>query len=160
MKVFVGGPIQHAVDQNGKIVTPIKEILVYLIDMLIVNGFEIVSAHIEEQFGEISDKFTDEEICIRDYSWMCECDKYIAIFPTDDANELIQSAGTNVELGWATAKRKDVVIICDKREDFSTVVKGLTSVGKVNYLELKQVLEQPECLLKILIASDEETENV
>ena len=152
MKIFIGGPIQYATNEEGYIIQSYREIILRIIETLEGQGYEVLSAYVEEQFGAVSYKYSHEEICYRDYMWMKECDKYIAIIPNGENGKLLRSDGTSVELGWASALEKDITIICDNNRlhTLSQVIKGLGSLCTVEYMNMKKVLEHPECLISEL----------
>jgi len=149
MKVFVGGPIQYAIGQDGKFINEIREKFERIINRLEKDGIQVCSAHVEENYGESTDEYSNEQICIRDFSWMHECDKYISVFPNYEDGRIIHSGGTNVELGWATALNKDVIIICDhnKLHKLSKLIRGLNTICRVDFIDLDLVLKDPECLV-------------
>ena len=71
------------------------------------------------------------EVCSRDYQWMRECDIFIAILPLDSNGEMISTSGTSVELGWASAMGKPIVLVRDPAPKYSHLVLGLDVVTQV-----------------------------
>lgn len=136
--IFVGGPIQHAMD-GGSFNPELRRLIAAVIAELGERGARIVSAHVAEEFGAADQsQFTPASVSLRDWAWMRECDVYVALWPTDAEGELIQSAGTAIELGWASATRKPVVIALndDTPHQYSHLVHGLANLTKVVYVSL------------------------
>lgn len=136
--VFVGGPIQHAMN-GGSFDTDLRRLIAAVIAELSERGAHIVSAHVAEEFGAADQsQFTPASVSLRDWAWMQECDVYVALWPTNAERELIQSAGTAIELGWASAMGKPVVIALndDTPEQYSHLVHGLANLAEVVYVSL------------------------
>lgn len=134
--VFVGGPIQHAMSPAGDFHRPTRTVIEAAIAGLKDEGYKVLSAHVHEKFGEmdVSDKF--QEVCSRDYAWMRQCDVFVAILPLNQGGKVIHSAGTSVELGWASAMGKPIVLVCDPTPIYSHLVIGLDAVARVAKLDI------------------------
>lgn len=152
MKIFLGAPIQQVQNQDGLVMPNVKSMIEYIIETLQKEHNQVFSAHVEEEFGRVTESFSDEDICKRDYKWMNECDTYIAVFPNDAKNKMIQSAGTNVELGWATTLNKEIVLIYDfsKKQQLSKLVRGLQGIAHVKCINLNEVMKDAHSLTQTL----------
>ena len=138
VSVFVGGPIQYAIDQRGIFHAPIRYAIELVISGLANLGCQILSAHQHEGFGEmdVSGKF--QEVCARDFQWMQQCDIFVAVLPLDETGTVVHSAGTSVELGWASAIGKPIVLICDPAPVYSHLVIGLGAVSEVVKIDINR----------------------
>lgn len=136
--VFVGGPIQYAIDGDGLFHAPTRSILNTVLEGLRKQGIRVLSAHEHEDFGEmdVSGKF--QEVCLRDFKWMEQCDVFVAVLPLDGNGKVIYSAGTSVELGWASAMGKPIVLICDPAPVYSHLLVGLDAVARVIKIDINQ----------------------
>jgi hypothetical protein len=131
VSVFVGGPIQHAIGLDGCFADGCRTVIERVISGLTAEGHKIFSAHLTERFGEmdVSGKF--QEVCARDYRWMRQCDVFVALLPLDANGDVIVSNGTSVELGWASAMGKPIVIVCDSAPKYSHLIIGLDAIARV-----------------------------
>ena len=136
--VFVGGPIQHAINAEGVFHALTRSTIEAAIASLRSRGYRVISAHQHENFGErdVSGKFQD--ICSRDFQWMRQCDIFVAVLPLDGNGKVIHSAGTSVELGWASAMNKPIVLICDPSPIYSHLVIGLDAVARVAKIDINR----------------------
>lgn len=137
--VFVGGPIQHAFDLDGVFHVQTRSAIELSIASLRDQGYRVLSAHEYESFGEmdVSGKF--HEVCSRDFQWIRRCDVFVAVLPLDENGKVIYSAGTSVELGWASAMGKPIVLVCDPAPIYSHLVIGLDVVTRTSKVDINRV---------------------
>lgn len=136
--VFVGGPIQHAIDSQGRFHIQVKTTISTIISDLRSNGYVILSAHEHENFGEMDVRGKSLEVCARDLEWMKECAVFVAVLPIDQNGEAICSMGTAVELGWASAMGKPIIIVCDPMLVYSHLINGLGAVARVVTVDINR----------------------
>jgi nucleoside 2-deoxyribosyltransferase len=136
--VFVGGPIQHAIDADGGFHAMTRHRIETAIATLRSRGYRVISAHQYENFGErdVSGRFQD--VCSRDFQWMRQCDIFVAVLPLDGNGKVIHSASTSVELGWASAMNKPIVLICDPSPVYSHLVTGLDALARVAKIDINR----------------------
>jgi nucleoside 2-deoxyribosyltransferase len=134
--VFVGGPIQHAIARDGTFDRRARSAIASAIAALESGGHRVLSAHVFEQFGKMDMAGLFREVCQRDYAWMRQCDAFVAVLPLDSRGEVIHSGGTSVELGWASALGKPIVLVCDPAPRYSHLVLGLDAVARVVHLDI------------------------
>jgi len=142
--VFLGGPIQHAL-HGGIFDGEMKEVLEIIIRALEEAGFTVLSAHRHEEFGKISMEGRSCEVTERDFQWMLDCDVFVAVLPSVNG-ELLRTDGTCIELGWASALRKPVVMIRDS-DRVSHLMSGLRRVSLVSVLRYSLVKANPSHLV-------------
>lgn len=78
------------------------------------EGYELLSAHRADGFGEIE---WVEDFVERDLAWTEVCDVQLIMLPSDATGELYRSDGTMVEMGYALAHGKPLVILADDLEN-------------------------------------------
>lgn len=103
-------------------------------------GFEVLSAHWYESFGLMDVNGKSEMVTKRDFQWMCQCDVYIALLPPDENCKSIRSDGTCVELGWASALRKPVIIVRSLKGIYSHLILGLAAIAPIIVLDYDEVV--------------------
>ncbi|MBD1227350.1 nucleoside 2-deoxyribosyltransferase [Xenorhabdus griffiniae] len=148
IKVFVGGPIQHALkfrvlDNNLQV--HIKSAIHHLESL----GADVFSAHRTEQFGGTTHLFTPEEVSQRDRHWMEQCDIFVAILPVcPQQKQLMRTDGTHIELGWASALRRPIILVTEKPFDNSAshLLKGLSAIAQVHHISLNDFVYDPAIL--------------
>ncbi|MEU7182063.1 hypothetical protein ACWIG3_15180 [Streptomyces celluloflavus] len=145
--LFVGGPIQHALVPGG-MAAPIRDCLSLAIDQARRAGATVLSAHVAERFGADTALFTPEEVSVRDYTWMRECDVFVPVLPVLDGT-LLRTDGTHIELGWASALGRPIVGITDQpfAESASHLLKGLAQVAVATFLSATELAAGPEPLV-------------
>lgn len=150
MQVFLGGPIQALTD-DPVLLANTKSVLLQAIEHFQANGIEVFSAHLVEEFGDKTHEWTPTAVTQRDIMWMRTCDVFIAVLPRDSDGRLARTDGTHIELGWASALNKPIILVMDPEveEESSHLVKGLSSVARVTRLSFQTVQDDPERLLSL-----------
>lgn len=149
--VFVGGPLQFlgSHENSRHIIEEHRGVIKHLRDA----GRTVVSAHEEEDYGVSSHMFDPESVTARDFEWTHNCSIYIAFLPVDDDRVPYRTDGTHVEIGWATAMGKRVILMLDDSPSvpYSHLVYGLGKTGHARIVsianwrnELMTVLEKLE----------------
>ncbi|MCR6109972.1 nucleoside 2-deoxyribosyltransferase [Bacillus sp. A301a_S52] len=127
-KVFLAAPFKSLVDKNtSELEKNMKKRLVELISFLENSGYEVHNAHKRELWGK---EFMTPEQCTKiDYEEIASCDIFIA-FPG-----LPASPGTHVEIGWASAfNKKMILLLLEDLENYAYLVRGLHTVSDVDYI--------------------------
>lgn len=119
--MFVAGPLTKRLDPETKLV-PEKDIrrIKRMKEFLVGKGHGVFNAHTQEGFGANSpnpDVFTK-----RDFDDIKNCDLLLA-YPA--------SRATYIELGWATAWDKKIILLLRNGRNYSSMVKGLLSFPNV-----------------------------
>ena len=158
LKVFVGGPIQHALEKRA-LNNDLQNHLQVAIQVLESLGAEVFSAHRAEKFGAETHLFTPNEVSRRDRQWMEMCDIFVAVLPVCKRSQtLMRTDGTHIELGWASALRRPIVLVTEKPFDASSshLLKGLATVARVEHLGIDDFERDPLTLLQPLLAMTKE----
>lgn len=143
--VFVGGPIQHAFGAKGFDARLRADVLL-VATAFADAGFRVRSAHVAEGFGRLPAGTAPASVVRRDHDWMVECDAYVALLPCDARGRHLPSAGTAVELGWASLLAKPTVVVHSAPHDLglSTVIRGLGALTHVEFLDYRETMREPE----------------
>ncbi|EDN71333.1 cytidine deoxyribosyltransferase [Beggiatoa sp. PS] len=149
-KVFLGGPIQYALRNSSGFDQELKKLISSLLNELQIGGFKVFSAHQVEQFGKVDMSEQSVEVTLRDFHWMHDCDAYICVLPSDINNKPYRSDGTCIELGWASALQKTILIIYSPDVNYSHLINGLHSITKVHYLSVEQVIQNTSLICTTL----------
>ncbi|WP_251861488.1 nucleoside 2-deoxyribosyltransferase domain-containing protein [Clostridium sp. Marseille-Q2269] len=144
-RVFLAAPFKGTIKKNTSIMedqekSKIKNLILFLEE----KGWVVDNAHKREKWGE---NFMSPDQCTKlDYNAIKECDLFIA-FPG-----LPVSPGTHIEIGWASAMGKKIIILLsEKEENYAYLIRGLHTVGNVHYIiyyEEKEYLEKLDIYLK------------
>jgi|GEM_PF-1655524 len=146
--VFVGGPIQYALNEKGIFDASLKDQISFVLDILSNFNYRIFSAHMEEQFGEIDMAGKSAFICQRDFNWMKQCDVFVCILPSMKNGVPYRSDGICVELGWASSLGKKTIILKNMNNGYSHLIAGLSAIGDVTYLDIDTCIQSPSLLLE------------
>jgi hypothetical protein len=122
--VFLGGPFKASVDPaTGTLRAAERTRLESVIARLESDGYEVHNAHRREGWGAA---FLTPEECTRlDFEEISASDVFVA-FPGAPA-----SPGTHVEIGWASALGKPVVLLLEDGAEYAFLVRGLHTVADV-----------------------------
>jgi hypothetical protein len=147
-KVFLGGPIHHARDENGCFDSRLKGLILCLVQVLERAGYEVLSAHVAEDFGNLPPP-SSEELVLRDYGWLQLCDVYAALLVRGNSGEYIRSDGTHIEIGWASSMGKPIVIIGDDvpSDEHSHLLRGLGVFVHLQFVPIAEIESTSELLL-------------
>ncbi|SDL27637.1 Nucleoside 2-deoxyribosyltransferase [Lentzea albidocapillata subsp. violacea] len=124
--VFLAGPFKALVDDTGTMRPAEKARFESLIEGLEQAGYLVHNAHRRESWGA---KFLTPDECTRlDYDEIASCTVFVA-FPGAPA-----SAGTHIEMGWASSMGKPIVLLLEENQEYAFLVRGLHTVADVTYL--------------------------
>ncbi len=144
-RVFLAAPFKGIIVKNTSIMKEQeKKTIENLISFLEEKGWEVDNAHRREGWGA---NFMSPDQCTKlDYDAIKECDLLIA-FPG-----LPASPGTHIEIGWASAMGKKIILLlAEKEENYAYLIRGLHTVSNVHYIiynDEKEYLEKLELYLK------------
>lgn len=115
-KVFLAGPFKSLVDpKTGMMANHEKQKLLNLISFFEERGFSVHNAHKREGWGK--DFMTPEECTAIDFKEISTCDLFVA-FPGSPA-----SPGTHIEIGWASALNKPIILLLEEGKDYEAGTK-------------------------------------
>ncbi|MEO3974882.1 nucleoside 2-deoxyribosyltransferase [Streptomyces sp. CAU 1734] len=143
-RVFLAGPFKGLVDEHGNMRERERSRFEALIAGLEAKGYEVHNAHRRESWGAA---FLTPEECTRlDFDEISGSDVLVA-FPGAPA-----SPGTHVEIGWASALGKPVVLLLEEGEEYAFLVRGLHTVADVTSLTIG-AREDPAALTGRVVAA-------
>ncbi|RDU22242.1 nucleoside 2-deoxyribosyltransferase [Anaerosacchariphilus polymeriproducens] len=150
-KIFLAAPFKGLVNHDTSLLeSGTKSKITELIHFFEKRGHVVHNAHQREAWGK---EFMTPEQCTKiDYEEIKNCDIFVA-FPGIPA-----SPGTHIEIGWASAfKKKIVLLLFENEEYYAYLVRGLHSVLDVKYIvyrEKKDYLEELDVFLKEMGANE------
>ncbi|GAA0587370.1 nucleoside 2-deoxyribosyltransferase [Streptomyces crystallinus] len=149
LRVFVGGPIQHALGPDGLDHTlghdifhrPLRDTIQAVVSAVTEAGATVFSAHVVEKFGLETPHFSPEDVSVRDLDWMRRCDVFVPVLPADADGGLLRTDGTHIELGWASALGRPIVMVAPLPvpAKASHLLRGLPSVADVSTVDLAEL---------------------
>ncbi|MFI6347331.1 nucleoside 2-deoxyribosyltransferase [Streptomyces sp. NPDC050560] len=160
IKVFVGGPIQYAIEE-GSFYSPLHRTLHGIIGALQEAGGTVFSAHVAEKFGIDTPLFSPQQVSVRDFGWMRRCDVFVPVLPVRDG-DLLRTDGTHVEMGWASALGKPIALVTRQplASGASHLLRGLPEIADVSLFDDIEVAEDPGPLLTSIARSARRTVSV
>ncbi|GGM63496.1 hypothetical protein GCM10012275_37620 [Longimycelium tulufanense] len=158
MNVFVGGPIQHAIQRDG-FYSPLRDAIHDIIESVRAASGTVFSAHLAEKFGDDTALFTPEQVAERDLRWMRRCDVFVPVLPAHERGGLLRTDGTHVELGWASALGKPIVLVTPLpvTPTASHLLRGLPAVAQVGVFDITRVQHDRSTLLGLISSAARDT---
>lgn len=148
-RVFLGGPIQHALLPAG-FSHDLRQLITAFIATFEAAGATVFSAHRTEEYGKHAEQFTPAVVSVRDLKWMRECDIFIPVLPLLPDGTLMRTDGTHIEIGWATALGRPVILVTRIPfvDSASHLLKGIASVSAVKTLDIDDAQKSPQSLVE------------
>jgi len=146
-RVFLATPFTKHLKVDGFDKSAFNKIT-SLISLLRDLGYSVFSAHEREAFGK---KLMTPETCtILDFKEMNQCDIVIAIISDN-------SYGVSLELGWASALKKPIILYKNEGQPFSTpLIEGIGEItDTINVYDIQSLLtsiNELECKNQLIIA--------
>jgi len=126
MKIFIAYPFTSKLQKNGLLPKGYVEELITLKKVLEDMGHKVVLAHEREKWGK---NLLSPDICTKlDFDAISRADLIIA-YPGNPP-----SGGVHIELGWASALGKIIIIIKKNNDNYSPLVEGLWKITSVTYI--------------------------
>lgn len=134
MKIFLGTPITGLLDQNNKFSERNRTYLEHIISSLRRNERNVFCAIEREKWGE---ELLSGDVCTwLDYKEMLDADIFISI-PN-------KSHGVHVEIGWASALNKKIIILINKKFGIkSPLIEGLHKLTNTEIITFEDNNEFP-----------------
>ncbi|MGI5500342.1 nucleoside 2-deoxyribosyltransferase [Lentzea sp. CA-135723] len=154
VKVFIGGPIQHAILPDG-FLERLEVALSTAIGSVQRAAGTVLSAHVAERFGADTPLFTPAQVAERDFGWMLECDVFVPVLPVLDDGDLLRTDGTHVELGWASALGKPIVGVTAQpfADSASHLLKGIGQVANARFVDIGEFTTSPDLLVETVVTA-------
>ncbi|MBS3116417.1 methyltransferase domain-containing protein [Candidatus Woesearchaeota archaeon] len=155
-KIFLAAPFHDYMNgESGRMNQKHIELVTKVLDYLRSKGYEVHNAHEREKWGE--DWYSPEQCTPIDLEKIKDSSILVA-FPGNPP-----SGGVHIELGWASALEKRIILLLEESGTYSNLVLGLNTVSRVQtvrYKNIDDVLPQLELCLqdksaqRILAVSD------
>ncbi|MFI1964567.1 hypothetical protein ACH429_10660 [Streptomyces pathocidini] len=130
--VFLAGPFTGLLSPStGEMPDATRTPFAVLIRHFEEQGLEVHNAHRRELWG--AELMGPDECTELDQKEIEKADVFVG-FPGVPA-----SPGTHIEIGWASAFGKPIVLLLEEGEDYAFLVRGLRSVATVEYVHYKNV---------------------
>ncbi|MGH3935272.1 MAG: nucleoside 2-deoxyribosyltransferase, partial [Pseudonocardiaceae bacterium] len=128
LRIYVGGPFQ-AVFDNGllRINDDYRALYQELLDEFEDCGWQVFNAHRREAWG--AQMLDDSRSTRLDFEDVAACDVFVA---TPGARPA--SPGTHIEIGWASALGKKIILLIQDECEYAALVTGLPSVADVTFV--------------------------
>jgi len=141
MHIFICFPFSQLIDKKTGIVCEEQQkFLANLRMALVKEGHEVFLAHYREKWGK--ELMGPLECTVDDFRQMKSTDLVIA-FPGDPI-----SGGVHIELGWASALNKKIVMFLKDGVEYSPLILGLSTVTETDTIYYKEnVTETMEKIL-------------
>lgn len=152
-KIFLAAPFKGLINNDTSLLqSGTKRKITKLIHFFEKRGYVVHNANQREAMGK--ENMTPEKYAKIDYEEIKNCDIFVA-FPGIPA-----SPGTHIEIGWASAfKKKIVLILFENEEYYAYLLRGLHSILDVKYIvyrEKKDYFEELDVYLRKIEANDNE----
>lgn len=145
MKIFLAAPFTKKINYSTGTID--DEIFKNLINSIVIylkkNGHYVSNSHIHEKWGK--ELLSSDECTPRDFKEIEESDVLIAI-PGNPP-----SGGVCVEIGWASAFGKKVILLLEEKKHYSPLLYGLSQICSTEKIYFKNHLEICEKISKILV---------
>ena len=126
-KLFLAGPFKGLVNPDtGLLDEGEKRKWLNLISFFESKGFTVHNAHKREEWGGVF--MTPEQCTAIDYTEIASCDLFVG-FPGSPP-----SPGTHIEIGWASALHKPMILLLEEGKEYACLVKGLYTIANVTLI--------------------------
>lgn len=144
MKIFLAYPFTQLLnEETGLVDLKNTDFLKNTVNDLKESGYNVFSAQHREAFGhELMDPDTATHL---DFDEMKNTDLVVA-FP----GQFPISGGVHVELGWASALGKTIIIFLHEDQMYTPMVDGLHTITKVKYIKFNNLETNDDLTQKIL----------
>lgn len=130
MNIFISCPISKYFNSDNQIDKDYVSFLEKVYQICSEKSSSVYLALKNEDYN-IKDMDSDEVCTLKDYNALLNSDLIIAI-PED-------SQGVAVELGWASALNKRIIIAYEDKYLYSALIKALSVVTDVTLLHMKKI---------------------
>ena len=142
MRIFLAYPFSSKIPEDGLLPLDFREEICNLKCQLEKNGHTVISAHEREDWGESI--LPPNECTKLDHKEISEADILVA-YPGNPP-----SGGVHIELGWASALGKTIIVISKCNDVYSPLVVGLSEITTVINVTYDDIFEFPNKLNEIL----------
>jgi len=130
MRIFVAAPFTGSIQkETRRLPDDYRQWLAKIIRELRASGHEVLCAHEREQWGE---KLDSPETAIHlDWEAIRKSDVLLAYLGNPP------SPGVQMELGYASALQKTIIVASEKHSDVPYLVRGLTRITNTIFVQFE-----------------------
>lgn len=139
-KIFIACPITKYLDANTLISPEYEDFIKIIYKKCCAFSKNVFLALEREKYGKAL--MEGHECTLFDYREMIDSDIVIAL-PED-------SMGVAVELGWASAMRKQIFLILDDRYTYSPLIESLDIISTVTILHVPSRESDPIAVISVI----------
>ena len=148
--VLLCGPITNVI-RGGTFDSEVRRLIEGIAKRLDRAGFDVLSAHKVESFGESIPK-QPSEVFLRDWDFAKTSRAIVAVLPSTNDGGLIRTDGTYIEIGWAVALQKPLFMVLDSElSSCSYLLDGLLEFH-AERLTTEEALNSENWLLRLASA--------
>ncbi|MFC5802653.1 nucleoside 2-deoxyribosyltransferase [Streptomyces formicae] len=130
--MFLAGPFLQLLDPvTGEMPEGTRAPFATLIDHFEGHGLSVHNAHRREAWG--AELMQPAECTRLDQEEIRKADVFVAL------PGLPASPGTHIEMGWASAFDKPIVLLLEEGQEYAFLVRGLHSVATVEYVVFRDL---------------------
>jgi len=139
MRIFLAAPFSNVYRSRlGKVDSRFRKRLETIIKLIMKEGHDVISAHLRENWGQ--NLMPPSEFVPLDFNLIKECDLVIAYISD-------QPSGVYVELGWASALKKKIIVLTDQPiSQLSPLVQELPRITQAVIISFK---DENDLLMKL-----------
>ncbi|MGW8953947.1 nucleoside 2-deoxyribosyltransferase [Streptomyces sp. NPDC055709] len=130
--LFLAGPFLQLLDPvTGEMPEGTRTPFATLIEHFEGHGLSVHNAHRREAWG--AELMQPDECTRLDQEEIKKADVFVALpgYPA--------SPGTHIEMGWASAFEKPIVLLLEEGQEYAFLVRGLHSVATVEYVVFRDL---------------------
>ena len=142
MQIFLAAPFTQMLDSDGAFEPRFRGELAQLQIYLEELGHDVFSAHSREKWGEALD--TPGGALAIDLAQIDRCDALVAVIGNPP------SPGVQLELGYAIAMKKPLVLVADPLGDQPYLVDGIPPLTSATLIRVTNLAESYDALRKAL----------
>ncbi|MBQ7240095.1 MAG: hypothetical protein IJS56_01515 [Bacilli bacterium] len=132
MNIFLASPFSQFCEGDSDIIVENRWFFERLIKFFKKNKFDYFCSQERENWGE--NYVSPEESIICDVNGIKDCDLFVAI----PGNPI--SGGVHVEIGWASAYNKKMLVFLDKNIEYSPMILGLKELTDCTFIYYDDLL--------------------
>jgi nucleoside 2-deoxyribosyltransferase len=142
MKIFFAAPFTKIINEDGLVEPQFKFWINKIVHECRSFGHKVFLAHEREEWGAKLDP--PEKALKLDWDEIEESDVILAYIGNPP------SPGVQMELGYASALRKPIVVFTVHNEEIPYLTKGLSAVTNIKFKEIKKPEDAAAILIKVL----------
>lgn len=134
MNVFLASPFSQFCDEKTDTIIENRWFFEDIIKEFKKRGYKYFCSQERENWGE---KYTSpNESILADIKGIKECNLFVAI----PGNPI--SGGVHIEIGWASAHKKKIILFLDKKVEYSPMILGLPEISDCKFIYYDELISR------------------